>query len=187
MGINMGIGQLALPGSILFRKFRWNLTINGVAGLPSGATASILPPSKAARPSLSFKEIECQHLNETIYFPGKPEWKPLNVTLYGLACVGNPVFTWIKSIYSPQLGRYSYPIDNKFIIDNITLEMLDAAGETLEEWTYKDCWIKDADWGDLDMSDSALANVDLSIRYARAYAAPTAVNYIAAFNSIGQA
>ena len=62
------------------RKHRWLFEIEDVSGDP--AVSKVLPPSKASRPNLQFKELEAQHVSETIYFPGKPDWKPITVTLY---------------------------------------------------------------------------------------------------------
>lgn len=70
--MEMGIGQLG--DACWKRKFRWLLVIDGVSG---NQPINSLPPSKSARPSISFKTMEIQHLNETIYRPAKPDWKPI--------------------------------------------------------------------------------------------------------------
>lgn len=165
---DMGIGPLGSPDACFLRKFRWMIEIQGVAG---NSSTAILPPSKAARPKISFREIEIQHLTETVYYPGKPDWKPLNVTLYGLNISGdNPVYTWFTDLYDPRdNSAYTYPVDGKFILSQITLQMYSPCGDIVEEWTYEDCWLQDADFEDLDMSESGLVNVNLTIRYARAY------------------
>ena len=75
-GKDMGLGILNLPNTCFKRKHRWFVKFDDID------YADILPPNKTARPTLSFKEMEAQHLNETIYFPGKPDWKPINLTLY---------------------------------------------------------------------------------------------------------
>jgi hypothetical protein len=163
----MGIGSLGSMNACFLRKFRWMIEIQNIAG---NSSAAILPPSKAARPNISFREIEIQHLTETVYFPGKPEWKPLNVTLYGLNIGKNPVYTWMTKLYNPiKESAYTYPAEKEFILSQITLRMLSACGDTIEEWTYQDCWLQNADFEELDMSDSGVVNVNLTIRYARAY------------------
>jgi hypothetical protein len=165
----MGIGILGDPNTCFLRKFRWMINIPNVAGDERLSSANILPPSRSARPSLSFKEMEAQHLNETIYFPGKPDWKPINVTLYGIKKTPNPVFNWVKKIYDVNQGKYDYPIDNDFIIDKVYLVMLDGCGAVMETWVYEDCWLQKVDFGDLDMSDSQVVMLELTMRYARAY------------------
>jgi hypothetical protein len=99
MGRNMGLGKFS-SDVCLMRKYRWLFFIDGV----SDDGTSALPPDKGARPSLSFKEIEVQHLNEVIYFPGKPDWKPVQLTLFDLKENKNPVFDWIKKKYDTKKG-----------------------------------------------------------------------------------
>ena len=96
MGRQMGLGKLGGDVCIM-RKFRWLFFIDGVC---DDGTNS-LPPDKGARPSLNFKEIEAQHLNETVYFAGKPDWKPVNLTLFDLKSKTNPIFKWLKEQYEP--------------------------------------------------------------------------------------
>ena len=91
----MGLGKLGGSASCTKRKFRWQLKITDIS--VDGVNA--LPPEKSARPNLSFKEIEAQHLNETIYFAGKPEWKPISLVLYDLKTNRNPIFKWLLEQY----------------------------------------------------------------------------------------
>jgi hypothetical protein len=169
---SMGLNQLEDSNLIVYRKFRWILDIPDVCNENLDSQTNALPPLRAARPSLSFKEMEAQHLNETIYFPGKPEWKPLNVTLYSVHKKTNPVFKYIKNIYKPNEGNYNLPNENnpkKYIIPKITLKMLGGNGCICETWVYEDCWFQSIDFLDLDMSASDFCSIDLTIRYARAY------------------
>ena len=101
MGRSMGF-DFGLNTQCLKRKFRWLFKIPSV----SAEGINTLPPDKGARPSLSFKEVEVQHLNETIYYPSKPEWKPINLTLYDLKKNNNPVIEWLSNQYNPQSGRW---------------------------------------------------------------------------------
>ncbi len=68
--MDMGLGNL--PNAIFKRKFRWLFFVDGIIG----DGINVLPPSKASRPTLSFKSQSFEHLNETISYPVKPEWKP---------------------------------------------------------------------------------------------------------------
>ena len=97
---SMGLGKLASNDICFKRKYRWLFKITDVSY--DGVNA--LPPSKSARPSLSFKEMDAQHLNETLYFPSKPEWKPVNLVLYDVKNNSNvdPVWDWLTKIYDPK-------------------------------------------------------------------------------------
>lgn len=103
---NMGMAFGLESDSTCFkRKNRWLFKIGGV----SASGVNSLPPSKAARPSLSFKEMDVQHLTETVYFPTKPEWKPINLTLYDTQNSTNPVMTWLRRLYDMQNTNSSQP------------------------------------------------------------------------------
>lgn len=172
---SMGIGVLGDPNTCILRKFRWMINIEDVAGDQGSAkNGTILPPSRAARPSLSFKEMEAQHLNETIFYPGKPDWKPINITLYGVKKNPNPIFSYVKRMYDIKNGKYNYPIESSaptgYIIPSVSLDMVDGAGNLMERWIYEDCWFQSVDFGsDLDMSNSDVVMIEITMRYARAY------------------
>jgi len=145
------------------RKFRWLMNIDGNV---SGKGINVLPPQKSARPSLSFKELETQHLNETVYFPGKPDWKPIPLVLYDIATNTNPVYEWIKAFYDPKNGLWTHANQLK---RQATLKLLDGCGTTIETWTFDNAWPQVAEFGELDMGSSEVVMCELTLRYDRAY------------------
>jgi hypothetical protein len=176
MGFDLGLNG---SQTCFKRKFRWMFKINDI----SGEGINALPPLRSSRPSLSFKEMEAQHLNETIYFPSKPEWKPIPLSLYDLRKedkkikkddqdptlidINNPVITWIKSIYDASSGKWS-PIESSFK-RKCTLEMYDGCGNVIEKWNFENAWPQNIEFGELDMSASDVMTIDLTLRYDRAY------------------
>lgn len=190
---NMGLAPpLADPRTIFKRKFRYRLKIADIIG-DEGLPA--LPPNKAARPKLQFKELEVQHLNETIHFPGKPEWQTFNVQLYDVncyyecrinpgppqtfesvpVCKPNPVWDWVKTLYDPKNDAdYRFVINDaadekKNLKRTATLEILDGCGSCVEKWVYENAWPTAWDFQELDMNNSELLFIDLTLRYDRAY------------------
>jgi hypothetical protein len=179
MAQDMGMGKLG-SNICMMRKFRWLFDIKGVSGGGSNA----LPPDKGARPSLSFKEIEVQHVNETVYFPGKPDWKPITLTLFDLKQNNNPIFSWIKEVYDVCANNISddkavwatwakkpapgAPAPRAFKRDG-TLKMFDGCGNVMEEWFFKNMWPNNVEWGDLSMDNSEYVTVELTLRYDRAW------------------
>lgn len=169
MGRKMGLGVLG-GGDVCFkRKFRWMFNVTGCIG----EEANMLPPDKGSRPSLNFKEIEAQHLNETIYFAGKPEWKPIQITLFDIKTNRNPAFQWLKKQYDPCNGAGTW---KRPIIDPLNgwkrtayLEMYDGCGGVIEKWVIENAWPNNIEWGDLDMSESAYTTVEFTLRYDRAW------------------
>jgi hypothetical protein len=166
MGREMGLGAVGGGDICLMRKFRWLFFIDGVCD--DGTSA--LPPDKGARPSLNFKEIEVQHLNETIYFAGKPDWKPINLTLFDLKLKKNPIFTWLKEQYEPceDKGNWKAPDPGEWKKTG-RLKMYDGCGNILEEWVFRNIWPNNIEWGDLDMSNQDYVTVELTLRYDRAW------------------
>jgi hypothetical protein len=162
MGFDFGLEK---NDACIKQKFRWLFKIPSVSA--SGTNA--LPPTKSARPSLTFKETQVEHLNETIYFPSKPDWKPITLSLYDLKKNNHPVFGWLKKFYDPN-GPKSIrtPTENNFIV-NATLELYDSCGTTIERWILENVWPNSIEFGDLDMSSSEIITCDLVLRYSRAY------------------
>jgi hypothetical protein len=160
MGFDFGLES---PNLCLKRKFRWLFKVQDVSAQGTNA----LPPEKGARPSLSFKEIEVQHLNEIIYYPSKPDWKPVTLTLYDLQKNENPVFKWLKEKYDPKEGTWK--VGQQFKKPVATLEMYDGCGNIQESWTFENVWPNNIEWGELDMADSSYVVVELTLRYDRAY------------------
>lgn len=167
MGFSFGLEK---PDVCFKRKFRWLFLIPSV----SEDGVGMLPPERGARPSLSIKEVEAQHLNEIIYYPSKPDWKPINLTLYDLKTSTNPVIRWLSNQYNPENGEWKIGYgtvrnpQQEFKKD-ATLQMLDGCGGIIEEWKLDNIWPNNIDWGELDMSDSNYVTIDLTLRYDRAY------------------
>lgn len=163
MGINFG-------PSLCKKRFRWTFEVSGIISDTFGsATAiSVLPPLKSSRPKLSFKTIEAKHLNEDVYFPGKPDWKPINLTLYDIKTTSShPIMTWINELYDPSVGSWKGSTNG--FIKEATLTMLDGCGQPLEKWIYENAWIEEADFGELDYGTSDVMTCDIILRYARAF------------------
>lgn len=153
------------------KKNRWRFVVQGVIDMEN-FQSPVLPPVKSARPNISFKEIAIEHLIETITIPGKPEWQPLEVTLYDLQCNKNPMFTWLKKLYDPDRGAYKYLLgqgDQSFKVPQADLELVNGCGDAMERWRYEGLWPQKIDWGDLDMGSSEVVTVDVTFRYDRAY------------------
>lgn len=161
MGFDYGLEK---PGMCIKRKFRWLFKIPDV----SAKGVNSLPPEKGSRPQVSFKEISAEHLNETIVFPGKPEWKAINLTLYDLKTNRHPVFEWIQKIYNPCNGQYQPFLNERFKV-NGQLELYNGCGDVIENWVYENIWPQGADWGELNMAESAYMTCNMTLKYDRAY------------------
>lgn len=163
MAIQMGLNWS--NSAVFKRKFRWLFFIDKI--VDGGLEA--LPPSKGSRPNLSFKEQGLEHLNETIYFPLKPEWKTFQLSLFDVKCNFWPVWdNWLKNFYNPEDGSYLPPIDAEYKKD-ATLKLYDGCGYTLEQWKFEKCYPSELDFETLDMSETGIIHINLTLRYDRAY------------------
>lgn len=169
MGMDFGLDG---ESTCYKKKNRWLFYIPEISA--DDNSVECLPPFKTSRPSFSFKELEAQHITETIYFPGKPEWKPITLYLYDIKREGateNPIFKWLKELYDPQNGTYVPSCDGWK--KRGELEMYDGCGNVVERWIFENIWPQQAEFGELDMGVSDIATCDLTIRYDRAYIEPT--------------
>ena len=165
MGLQFGLEK----GHYCKRQFRWMFQIPDVCG-PQGGGVNSLPPEKGARPNLAFKEMNVNHFNEEVFYPAKPDWKPISLTLYDLKKPSHPVFDWIKEVYKVDASSSSFKEPNSGnFIKTCFLEMLDAVGEVIEFWVFEDAWIQSANFQTLDMGTTGVAMCEISLRYARAY------------------
>ncbi len=176
MGLDAGLNTRACK-----RKHRWLMSIDGVSGTSTSGAITVLPPQRGARPQLIFKEMVAKHLNEDVYYPAKPDWKPVNLTLYdiktdnsGDSVEGHPVFNWIRDIYIPadaggaDVGSWVPPIP-AFLGRDTRLQLFDGCGNILETWVYKQAWPQSINFQDLDMGNSQILTCDLTLRYVRAF------------------
>lgn len=157
------------PNVCFKRNNRWKFIIPGI----SASGVSSLPPQKVGKVGLSFKEIQAEHLNETIYFPSKPDWKPITLTLYDIAKEDqNPVFAWIRRGYDTrpdQCSLWTPCLSAGLKAAQAYLEELDGCGEVLERWILEHIWIQQAEFSGGDMANADVVTCDVTLRYDRAY------------------
>ena len=173
---DMGLGIIGSQDITFRRKNRWMFSIPGIVGEEEeGNEIKMLPPLKSARPSIAIKEMEIRHLDEVVYYPGRQDWKTINLTLYHVQCDNHPIFDWMKKIYNPLdiEDPFKYGIDqfdeNQFIKRTAEVFLFSGCGEVMEKWVYDCVWPTSIDWGELDMESSDIVYVDVTLRYARAY------------------
>lgn len=170
----MGIGN---PNLCFKRQMRYAFLIEGIS-MFGGLNALVC--HKAQRPNLSFKEMNFEHLTETIYMPGKPEWKPVQITLYDTwnpakgIDKSNPVYTWIRSFYWGDTGTFGFAAQNANpgadqFKKTAYLNMYDGAGCLVEAWQFDNAWPQDINFNEVDYSSNDVMSIDITLRYDRAY------------------
>ena len=170
MGMQMGLEG---TGQYCKRQNRWVFTVPEVIGDLGGGSGGLncLPPEKSARPNISFKETSVQHISEEVFYPVKPDWKPITITAFDLKKSKHPVWNWLKYLYDVSNDAKFYPPNNtpQGFIKKCSLVLVDGCGIEVEKWTYEDCWPQSVNFQTLDMTQFGVVMCEVTLRYARAY------------------
>lgn len=180
MPVEMGIWSL--DNFVMKRQFRWLFSIENIVGKPEANSVNVKPPLKSQRPTISFKDLSFEHQSETIYMPGKAEWKPISLTLYDIgayslfngACrkIDNNVWRWINMFYRAYDSNYGFATNPNPQISfkkPAFITMLTGDGTVMEQWRLDNAWCQEVNFGELDMASSDVMTVDITLRYDRAY------------------
>ena len=177
---NMTVGADNTPSSqgLLMPKLQYRfraLFINfGVGGSTQELTKQVMD---IQRPSLSFEEIALDIYNSKIYLAGKHTWAETQINLRDDAggnvskLVGQQLqkqFDFVEQA-SAATGQ-----DYKF---QINYEVLDGGNGTLvpnvlETWELYGCFIKSANYNNMDYKSNEPVSIQLTIRYDNAVQSP---------------
>ena len=149
------------PSEIMFTPFEpkvKNRFIMYIEGIPAYLIKA------ANRPTITFQEIELNHINVKRYVKGKGAWETLDITLYDpiVPSGAQAVMEWVRLHKESVTGRDGY---SDFYKKDITFNVLGPVGDKVEEWTLKGAFIQDANFGDLDFASSDPVEITLALRY----------------------
>ena len=155
------MAELLDPSEIMFTPFEpktKNRYIMYLEGIPSYRSKT------ANRPSITFEEVELNHINVKRYVKGNGAWEPIEITLFDpvVPSGAQAVMEWVRLHKESVTGRDGY---SDFYKKDITINMLGPVGDKVEEWTLKGAFITSAAFNDLDWSVSDPAEITLSLRY----------------------
>ena len=153
--------ELLDPSEIMFTPFEpktKNRYIMYIEGIPAYLVKT------ANRPSITFEEIELNHINVKRYVKGKGACEQLEVTLYDpiVPSAAQAVMEWVRLSHESVTGRDGY---SDFYKKDLTLNVLGPVGDKVEEWTLKGAFIQAANFNDLDWASNDPAEVTLTLRY----------------------
>ena len=116
------------------------------------------------RPSISFDEVELNHLNVKRFVKGKATWEPVEMTLYDpvVPSAAQAVMEWVRLGHESVTGRDGY---SDFYKKDVLIKVLGPVGDVVEQWTLKGAFITSANFNDLDFSSSDPAEISVSLRY----------------------
>ena len=149
------------PQDIMFTPFEPKLKNRFIMRI-DGVPAYLI--KTAARPQITFDEVELNHMNVTRYVKGKGKWQPLAITLYDpvVPSAAQAVMEWVRLSHESVTGRDGY---SDFYKKEVTFNVLGPVGDVVEEWILKGCYIQDASFGDLDFGSSDPVEIALTLRY----------------------
>jgi len=178
------LSQVGIPSAgtgILHPKHknRFQVRFVNIAAGSSNGTNLTRQVVTANRPTLEFEEIKLDRYNSVAFVAGKHSWTEFQVTLEddltGLASTviqrqlelqqrligaDHTAGQWLNA--APTASAYKF---------SSQLQMLDGNEVVSEEWNMEGCWIKTAEYGDLDYADSGQVTISLTIRYDHAWQA----------------
>ena len=170
--MDMGIGKLGAPETIIKRKFRYTISFSSKNGAWEEIPESYV--KTASRPQLEVDELEIQFLNASTWIPGKARWQPLNITYIDVAGDAmKGLYNWAATIYNFQKygekGVELYQSERKGWTGTGLLGIYDGCGNVVEKWTLNGCFIQSINFGDLDYGSNEECTIDLTIRFDRAF------------------
>ena len=116
------------------------------------------------RPSISFEEVELNHLNVKRFVKGKATWETIEMTLYDpvVPSAAQAVMEWVRLAHESVTGRDGY---SDFYKKDVLIKVLGPVGDVVEQWTLKGAFIQAANFNDLDFSSSDPAEISVTLRY----------------------
>ncbi len=176
------LSQMGVPAAsfgILHPKqrYRWQVIFANLGSLLPG-TASLDITRQAtviSRPKLEWEEVAIHRYNSTAYIAGKHTWDPMNLTIEdditGAAstAVQNQLQTQQRIIGADLPGAFfnaaATGSDYKF---SMILQQLDGNEGIVEQWSVEGCWIKSAEYGELNYDSNEAVTIQISIRFDQA-------------------
>ena len=118
----------------------------------------------ANRPSISFDEVELNHMNVKRFVKGKATWETVAFTLYDpvVPSAAQAVMEWVRLSHESVTGRDGY---SDFYKKDVTINVLGPVGDIVEEWTLKGAWVQSATFGDLAFDSNDPVEITATLRY----------------------
>ena len=118
----------------------------------------------AARPSITFEEVELNHMNVKRFVKGKGTWDTIEITMYDpvVPSAAQAAMEWIRLSHESVTGRDGY---SDFYKKDVDFQVLGPVGDVVEQWKLKGTWIQSANFNDLDFSSSDPVEISVTLRY----------------------
>ena len=118
----------------------------------------------ANRPSITFEEVELNHMNVKRFVKGKATWETIEITMYDpvVPSAAQAAMEWIRLSHESVTGRDGY---SDFYKKDVDFQVLGPVGDIVEQWKLKGAWITAANFNDMDFSSSDPVDISVTLRY----------------------
>ena len=160
------------PGLEPKRGYRWimELSINS----PNNLDSYLI--KRTSRPSWTLSESTHVFLNHTFYYPGRVQYNEISVQVVDSVspnAARNLMNLLAEAGYvAPDRAETEWQTVSKggfgsggANLGNPVIKQLNEDGTVLEEWSFRNAWIKSCTLGDLDYTSDDMLNVDMVLRY----------------------
>lgn len=119
---------------------------------------------QAKRPSKNTQVITLDHINVKKYVAGKTQWDTMSITIYDpiVPSATAAIQAWYKLVCDYTSGRTGY---SSYYKKDITIKILGAPGQVVQQWTLKGAWVYSVDLGDLDHGSSEQMTISCELRF----------------------
>ena len=133
-----------------------NRFIMYIDGIPAYLIKSI------QRPNITFGEVVLDHINVKRKIKGKANWENITCDLYDPVTPSGAqaVMEWVRLSHEAVTGRDGY---SDFYKKDIYIQTLGPVGDVVEEWILKGAFVQSANFGDMDWSSEAPANISITM------------------------
>ena len=124
-----------------------------------------IPPfliRQANKPNITFSDVILDHINVKRKIKGKANWEDVQVTLYDpiTPSGAQAVMEWVRLSHDSVTGRDGY---SDFYKKDIRFNTLGPVGDVVEEWILKGAYCQTVNFGDMDWTSDAPANINMTI------------------------
>jgi len=164
------------------RNYRYLVTFTGTQGATGPTTVLdsvgvIWFAKNVTVPSFNVTSVTHDFLDNKYYYPGRVEWQTISLTLV------DPVSPDAVEFVNELLTNTGYKIKGqnaatlgnaetisksgaiKAGLGNLTIDIINEEGTSLETWKLQNPFIESAKFGDLDYANDDLRTVELTIKY----------------------
>ena len=116
----------------------------------------------AEKPKYVAEEVVLDHINVKRKVKGKSDWSNISCTLYDPVTPSGAqaVMEWVRLHHESVTGRDGY---SDFYKKDIRFNTLGPVGDVVEEWILKGAYCQSANFGDMDWTSDAPANINMTI------------------------